>query len=221
MLHAVPAQASPLHQSPPREEAFRRTVEDALQLDGPEALALIMRQYAGDTRALAARIDGLAVEASDAAEEKRRYFTMLQQVQLAASTKIWETAKISADLATYREMFQTVRSLADKVNGEPLPWESVAAALSIEPMEPAYQAAALAFLPSDQFRGGQFLSHPQQDVTFVFTFIGWALIDHGPGALGIVEPMFLVEDRAMARSSIESERHVKLESFLPNLERAA
>lgn len=218
MLKSVPSPRPPVPGS--REEAFRRAVEDAIQLDGPEALARIMQLYVSDTRALTARIDGLAVEASDAAEEKRRHYTMLTQVQNAASQKIWETARLAAELATYREIVTLVREQADKAGGEPLAWESVAAALAIEPMEPAYCPATLAFIASDQFRGGQFVSLTG-DVTFVFTFIGWALIDHGPGAYGVVEPMFLVSDRALPRSVIEMERSVKLESYLPHLERLA
>jgi hypothetical protein len=191
-------------------------VEDALQLPGPEALARIMQIYSADTGSLIARIEGLVREASDSAGEKRRHWTMLTQVQVAASQKIWETAKMSADTATYREMFEQLRKLADRAGGEPLPWESVAAVLALEPLEPAYAPATLAFLASEQFRGGQFVS-PAGDITF----IGWALIDHGPGAYGIVEPMFLVEDRAMPRSVIEHERNVKLESYLPHLEQVA
>ncbi|MFE0812660.1 hypothetical protein ACFW34_35085 [Streptomyces sp. NPDC058848] len=220
MLHAVPAQPSPAPQAP-REAAFRRAVEGALQLDGADALTEIMRLYHADTHALQARADGLSVEASEMAEEKRRHWTMLTQLQAAASHKLWEGAKMSAEIATYREMFGTVRRLADRAAGEPIPWEDVAAALAIEPLEPAHAPVALTFVPDDKYRGGQFVAEPTRDVTFVFTFIGWSLIDHGPGAYGILEPMFLVEDRAMARSAIEAERHVRLESYLPHLERVA
>lgn len=219
MLSAVPTQ-SPAPRTMPREEAFRHVVEDALQLAGPEALARIMQQYTADTRALTAQAEGLAREASDAAQQKRRYFTMLTQVEVAASHKVREMAHASAELATYREIVGTVRSLVDRANGEPLLWESVAAALSIEPLEPNYVPTTLTFTPSDQFRGGQFTA-AAGDVTLVFTFVGWALIDHGPGALGIIEPMFLVEDRVYPRSVIEYERQVKFEAFLPQLERMA
>ncbi|MGW7281655.1 hypothetical protein ACWGIV_25830 [Streptomyces sp. NPDC054844] len=220
MLHAVPAQVAPSAPAQTREAAFIRIVEDALQLDGPDARSLIVRQYNGDTRALQARADGLTVEASELAEEKRRHWTMLMQLQMTASHKLWETAKMSAELSTYREMFGQVRRLADRANGEPIPWEDVAAALAIEPPEPAFLPTVLTFVPSDQYRGGQFIAEAQ-DVTFVFTFIGWALVDHGPRAYGMVEPMFLVEDRAMPKSVIEHERHVRLESYLPHLERVA
>jgi hypothetical protein len=219
MLSAVPAQSAP--PVPGREEAFRHVVEDALQLAGPEACARIMQQYSADVRALTKRAEDLGQEASEVAQQKRQFFTMLQQVQTAASTKIWESAKMTAEVATFREMFAQMRTLADKAQGEDIPWEAVAAVLSTEPMDPSYAPATLAFLPSEQFRGGQFVSHPVRDVTFVFTFIGWALIDHGPGAYGIVEPMFLVEDRALPRSVIEFERHVKLESYLPQPDMAS
>ena len=218
MLSAVPAQPAAPEQ--PREEAFRHVVEDALQLDGPEALARIMQQYSGDTRALKAQVDGLAQEASEAAQNNRQYFTMLTQVENAASHKIRETARLAAETASLRSVFGELRRLADKAGGEPIPWEAVTAALALEPMEPSYVPATLAFLPSEQFRGGQFAA-PAGDVTLVFTFIGWALIDHGPGAYGKVEPMFLVEDRALPRSVIEYERHVRFESYLPHLERMA
>jgi hypothetical protein len=212
MLRAVPSQ--PTYDAPiPREEAFRRALEEALTLTGPDALARIMQLYTADTRALQAHVDGLAAENSDQAAEKRRYFNMLTQVQMAASHKLWEGAKMGAELATYREITDGVRRAADKANGEPIAWESIAATLAMEPMECYHRPVTLAFLPSEQFRGAQFTSE-MRDVTFVFTFIGWALIDHGPGAYGVVEPMFLVEDRAMSRSVIESERHVTLETWL-------
>jgi hypothetical protein len=220
MLHAVPSQPVYTPPTAPREEAFRRAVEDALQGPGDEALSRIMQLYGADIHALTARIEGLTREASEMAEEKRRYFSMLTQVQMAASHKLWEGAKMGAELSTYREMVDSVRRLTDRAAGEPLSWEDVSAALSIEPMEPAYTPVSLAFLPSSQFRGGQFVA-VAGDVTFVFTFIGWSLIDHGPGAYGIVEPMFLVEDRALPRSVIENERHVRMESFLPHLEQVA
>lgn len=218
MLHAVPSQ--PAAPTAPRAEAFRRAVEDALQLPGPEALAQIMKLHSGEVDALISRVEGLSREAADSAEEQRRHFAMLTQVQAAAAHKIWEVARMAAEVATYREMFGRVRSLADRANGEPLVWEDVHTALSMEPMEPAYVPAALAFIASGQFRGGQFVSE-LGDVTFVFTFVGWALIDHGPGAYGIVEPMFLVSDRAMAKSTIEHERHVRFERYLPHMERVA
>lgn len=220
MLSAVPSQVPAVPAQAPREAQFQRIVEDALQLPGPEALNMICRQYLGDTRALQARCDGLAAEASEVGEDRRRHWTMLTQVQQAASQKILEGAKVYADLATYREMFGTVRRLADRAAGEPLPWQDVAAALAIEPLEPLFLPVVLAFVPSDQYRGGQFLAE-HGDVTFVFTFIGWALVDHGPGATGIVEPMFIVDDRALPKSVIEFERHVRMESYLPHLERAA
>lgn len=221
MLHAVPNQ--PAHESAAplsREEAFRRSVEDAVQLPGPDAVARIMQLYTGDTRALHAHIDGLQAEASEAASQKRQYYTMLTQLQMTASQKLWEGAKLAAELATYREIVDGVRRAADRSGGEPIAWEPVAAALATEPAEAAPRSVTLAFLPSEQFRGAVFVSD-HGDVTFVFTFIGWSLIDHGPGAYGIIEPMFLVEDRALCRSTIEWERHVKMENFLPQLAHAA
>lgn len=217
MLSAVPTQ-SPAPRTLPREEAFRHVVEDALQLPGPEALARIMQQYAGDTRALEAHANGLAQEASESAQQKRRYFAMLTQVETGVSHHVREVARLCAEVATYREMFAQVRSLADRCNGEPLPWDQVAAALTIEPLDPAYTPTTIAFMPAEQFRGGQF-DALAGDVTLVFTFIGWALVNHGPGAYGIVEPMFLVEDRALTRSVIEYERQVKFKGYLPHLER--
>lgn len=218
MLRSVPQQAT----TPriPREDAFRHAVEDALTMTGPEALARIMQLYAADTRALQHHIEGLQAEASDHATEKRRYYTMLTQVQMAASHKLWEAAKMGAELGTYREIVDNIRRQADKANGEPLAWESVAAALAVEPLEPVFSPVTLSFIPSEQFRGAQFTSE-LGDVTFVFTFIGWALVDHGPGAWGSVEPMFLVGDKAMPKSSVEVERHVKFETYLPAMERVA
>lgn len=215
MLHAVPAQRDPVA----RADAFRKSVEDAMGLDGPEALARIMQLYSADMYALNARVEGLSAEASEAAAEKRSYFTMLQQVQTAASQKLWEAAQMAAELSTYRDMFSSVRRLADRSGGDPIPWEGIAASLAIEPAEPCRPSAVLAFIASDQFRGGQFVAEPGGDVTIVLTFIGWALVDHGPGAYGIIEPMFLVDNRALAKSAIEYERHVRLECFLPHLER--
>lgn len=219
MLTAVPAQSQPVSSASHREEAFRRAVEDALtSLSGQEAVDQIVRLYVGDTRALTSRSEGSAREASVAARDSRRHWEMLLQVQTAASQGIWERAKLSAEVATFRSMFDTVRQMADRADGQSIDPADLSAALSIEPMPSVHPAVTVAFLPSNQFRGGQFLSTPEGDVTFVFTFVGWALIDHGPGALGCVEPMFLVEDRALSRSTIEHERRVRLERFLPSLE---
>lgn len=218
MLSAVPAQASPISVSH-REAAFRRSVQDAVtSLDGPDAVDQIVRLYVADTSALTSRAEGAAREASEAARDLRRHWEMLLQVQTAASHGIWERAKLSAELATFRTMYESIRQLADRADGQPVDAVALAAALAIEPMQSVHPAVMVAFVASDQFRGGQFLSHPEPDVTFVFTFIGWALVDHGPGALGCVEPVFLVEDRALSRSTIEHERHCRLERFLPNLE---
>lgn len=216
MLHAVPAQG-PAPES--QQSAFSRAVADALTLDGPEAHAQIVRLHNGEVAALKARVDGLTQEASAVADEHRRHFTMLTQLQATAAHKLWEVASMSAELATYREMFGRLRSLADRA-GDTLDTTDVRAVLATEPLDPVYSPTALAFVPGDQFRGGQFVALAG-DVTFVFTFVGWALIDHGPGAYGVVEPMFLVDDRAMAKSTIEHERHVKFERYLPHLERVA
>ena len=217
MLHAVPAQGS--GPESPRQSAFSRAVADALTLDGTEAHAQIVRLHQGEVDALQARVEGLSQEASAVADEHRRHFTMLTQLQATAAHKLWEVASMSAELATYREMFSRVRSLADRAD-DTMDATEVRAALAMEPLEPAYTPTALAFIASGQFRGGQFVAHTG-DVTFVFTFVGWSLIDHGPGAYGVVEPMFLVDDRVMAKSTIEHERHVRFERYLPHLERAA
>lgn len=218
MLSSVPAQTLPAPASH-REGAFRRAVTDALaSLTGPDALEQITRLYQADTSALSARAEGAAREASETAQASRRHFDMLLQVQTAASQGIWERAKLSAELATYRTMFETVRHIADRSDGEAVEAATLQAALSIEPMDSVHPAVTVAFVASSQFRGGQFISQPEADVTFVFTFIGWALVDHGPGALGIVEPMFIVQDRVLPRSVIEHEHRCKLEHFLPNLQ---
>ena len=223
MLHSVPAQSSAPHPGAhPRAAAFQRAVEAALPEPGPDALAAIMRQYLADTQAMESRIAGLTAEASAMASERRRQHVMMQQVQMAAATKVWEGARMGAELATYREMIGELLVLADKAaEGGTIERQALVDVLNMEPMEAVHTPLALAFLPDDKFRGGQFTSEPSRDVTFVFTFIGWALIDHGPGAYGIVEPMFLVDDKAMAKSSIEHERHVRLEQLLPAFQRAA
>lgn len=217
MLSAVPVQTSPPRSA--REEAFRRHVEGALaSLAGPDAVSTIMQAYSADLHALSARADGSLREASDAAQKLRMHHQMLLQVQTAASQGIWERAKISAELATYKGIVDHVRHMADRADGTGIAPENISAALSVEPIESVHPSVTVAFVASDQFRGGQFVSTPEGDVTFVFTFIGWALVDHGPGALGCVEPMFLVEDRALPRSVIEHERFCRLEHYLPNLE---
>jgi hypothetical protein len=201
-----------------RENAFHRAITDALsRLSGADAVTEIMRLYAADTQALMARADGAAHEASEAARASRRHYDMLLQVQNAASQGIWDRAKLSAELSAYKGLYDRLKHMADVSDGAPIPSEDLAAALTPEPVASVHPAVTVAFVASGQFRGGQFLS-PEGDVTFVFTFIGWALVDHGPGALGCVEPMFLVGDRALPRSVIEHERRCKLETFLPNLE---
>jgi hypothetical protein len=211
MLTAVPAQLAPQDH---REAAFERAAKDALaDLGGTEAVAHILRLYRADTAALHAHICGVEREASEAARSERRHWDMLMQIQAGVSQGIFERAGMGAEVATLREMFGAIREIVYRAGGGTLDSSAVAAVLALEPLEPVHQPVVTAFSPSEQYRGGQFRS-TDGTVTRVFTFIGWALVDHGLGALGSLEPMFLVSDRAMPKSAIEAELPVTMERLL-------
>lgn len=219
-LQAVPAQGdgqAPMRRGQ-RQAAFRSHTERSIaELSGDDALSAIMQAYTADMAAHEAHIEGLNRETTQSLAQCRMYWDMLQQVQTAASHGLHERATLSAELSTYRGLVELVRQHIERADGVPIMPETLAAALSAEPITPPVrQPVTTAFVASERFRGGQFVSQPVPDVTFVFTFIGWALVDHGPGAHGSLEPMFLVNDRAMPRSAIEGERHVRLECYLTN-----
>jgi hypothetical protein len=213
MLAAVPAQLTPLDA---RTAAFARAVRDAItELTVDEATALITRLHTADTAALHAHIAGAERSASEAAGNERRHWDMLMQVQHGVSQKTFQQAAQNAEIGTLREVFAGIGQLVHAARNGTVETGRVAALLALQPLEPVHTATVAAFVPSEQYRGGQFRS-TDDAVTYVFTFIGWALVDHGPGALGALEPMFLVSDRAMPRSAVEAERHVKMEALLPN-----
>lgn len=213
LLTAVPAQLTP---PDARTAAFARAVRDAItELTPDEAVALITKLHAADTDALHAHIAGAERAASEAAGNERRHWDMLMQVQHGVSQTTFQQAAQTAEIATLREIFAGIGKAVHNSRNGVLEAGKVAALLALEPLEPVHVPSVAAFVPSEQYRGGQFRSEDGDD-TFVFTFIGWALVDHGPGALGSLEPMFLVSDRAMPRSAVEGERDVTLEGLLPN-----
>lgn len=218
MLTAVPPQLAPAES---RDTAFERAVTEAITtLNGPDAAAHILRLYRADTAALTAHMNGAVREASAAASDARRHWDMLTQLQAIVSQGLYDRASMAAETSTLREIYAALRDLVHRASGGRLDSTAVAQILSVEPFEPVRVPTVLGFLPSDQYRGGEFRAI-EEDVTFVFTFIGWALVDHGPGAHGSLEQMFIVADRAMPRSAVEGERRLTLERMLTNAELAA
>lgn len=216
-LSAVPTHSpTPRPQPHPRETAFRRHVTECLeQCAGPDAVEQITRLYLADMRALLAQLDATAAEATASATSTRMYWEMLQQVQTAASHGLWERASLAAETSAYKDILATLLGALDRADSDTISTAALRAILSMEPAEAVRLPSALAFFPARDYRAGVFKSH-EGDVTLVWTFTGWALVDHGPGALGIIEPTFIVKDKVLTKSSVEADYRVKFEAYLTN-----
>lgn len=186
-----------------------------------DALGEIVQLHESYVQHLDNRLYVAESEASAAAAESRTRHTMLTQVHEAAAQSMWDTARAAAEASACREVIEHVRMIAQRAMDGSSPHATVGAgkimeAVSHEPVKPVHQAHITAFVPSSRFRAGQFSTVPG-DVTLVFTFIGHALVDHGPGTHGTLESVFLVDDQAMIQSRIEAERDVNLDCLLPSL----
>lgn len=218
-LSAVPNQAGPPPH--PREVAFRHLVEESLErLKGSEAVDQITRQYRGDVDALRAQVDTGAAEATQFASQSRMHYDMLTQVQIAASHGLWERAALSSELSGLKNVIGEIISILDRTNGDQADTVLLRKALSKAPEETVHRSTVLAVYPDRIFRGAVFKSLAG-DVTMTYPFCGWALVDHGPGAIGSIEPMFIVQDRALPRSSVETEFRLKFETYLQHAYRSA
>ncbi|WP_371591254.1 hypothetical protein [Streptomyces sp. NBC_00470] len=185
-------------------------------LDGPAATAEIVKLYRADTNALQAHVGTAVAEASQAAATSRMYYDMLQNVQVTASHGIWERASMAAELSTYKNMYEQLRFIVDRVDSGAVDVTTVRAVLATEPSAPVRMPVVTAVYPARDWRAGMFKA-PEGDVTFVFPFAGYALVDHGPGSLGSIEPMFIVRDRVLPKSMVQVEHHVLMEHLLPHV----
>lgn len=218
MLSAVPTQkpseVPPLPARPGRVDAFVHRVQDAIEnLSGTEAVDQITRLYEADVNALTAQANTCAHESTTAAASMRMQFDMLQQVHTVASQRLAQLAEATAEVAQYRDIVAAVRSLTERADGKPIDPTVIASKLATTPVGPIHIPTTTAFVSSGLFRGGRFVG--TDGVWMAFTFIGWALIDYGPGAQGQVEPVFLVNNRAMSKSLIEEQHRVTFDRYLP------
>lgn len=198
-----------------REDQFRRRVEDAIgSMGGDDAVAEIVRLYIADTGAMEARMQDAQTEASTASRDARSRYDMLQQCHGIASQGILRQAALTAEVSACRSALEQVQAMAQRADGIPVQPEQILAAVAVQPPRPVFIPTVFGFSASARFRAGHFVADAQ-DVHFHFTFLGYALVDHGPGAAGIIEPVFLVGDRSLPLSMVEGERRVKLREMLP------
>ena len=217
-LASVPTQVaskSTPHTVPsPKETAFRRLLVDSLEkLSGAEAVDQIMQLFRAEMVSASSRISTALEEATQSAASSRMHYDMLQQVQMSASHGVWERAAMASELATYKSIIDALIRVSDRCDGDTVDVTLLRQTLAMEPLKPVTMPTVLGFYPDRAYRAGQFTA-PEGDVTLIWPFTGWSLVDHGPGAPGIIEPVFIVKDRALPKSSIEIERHVKFERYL-------
>jgi len=224
MLHSV-STLTPRTAPADPANAFQDAVEHILNTNSAaDALSEIVRLHQDATRGLESRLYVAESEATAAAAESRTRHTMLMQLHETAAHLLWGQARATAETGAAREVIEHVRMIAQRALSGSSLHATVGAgkildALSHEPATPVHQPHITAFTPSDRFRAGQF-STAAGDITLVFTFIGYALVDHGPGTHGTLESVFLVDDQAMVQSRIEAERDVNLDGLLPSLHAA-
>lgn len=218
MLHSVPNQATRAADVT-GAHVFRERVEQALGsgMAGPELAKVITDYYAADTAALEARAYGAAREASESADAARTATQLAQQLHGTAAHKMWETARVCAQLSHYATIIERVRSLIERSDGHRVDVPLLMSAVTHEPPEPVYQPTVTAFTPDSQYRAGEFAS-PDGSETCTFPFVGWALVDHGPGAYGVTEPMFLVGDKVLPKSAVQADRNLRFTELLPRLD---
>lgn len=200
-----------------RDQFRRRATEAVSNLSGPEAVEEIVRLYTADTDALQAQLADTQTEATTAAQDARSRYDMLQQCHAAASRGLLTQAQQAAELSACRGVLDHLEHMVQRAQGGSVPVANLLGALSVKPAAPVYTATVTGFAASERYRSGLFVSHGG-DVRFTFPFLGYALVDHGPGAAGVIETVFLVDQRALSQSMIENERPVKLRRMLPSAE---
>lgn len=196
-----------------REEQFRRHAEHALaNLSGPDAVEAVVQLYRADTGALNARLEALVMESTNCARDARQQHAMLEQAHGHAARVGWTNATMAAEIAGLRHIVEQTRALISVADDEKIAVMDLAAVLATEPLAPVHLPSIIAFLPSERWRSGTFVTHDRA-VTLSYVFVGYGLVDYGPGRRGLIEPMFLVEDRVLPKSVVENERSVELEQL--------
>lgn len=196
-------------------DAFRAHAQHAVEsMSGPDAVEAIVQLYRSEAGAHDARVDAAGREASAAAGDARQQHAMLEQTHRVAAHGVWAHARISAELSGCRTALERLRRLAEQSDTGTVGVPEMLAELSMEPDAPVYQPTILAFHPDARFRAGVFASHDRSE-TLTLTFIGYALVDYGPGAQGCIESVFLVGDRALPRGVVQAEKALQFERLLP------
>lgn len=195
-------------------EQFRRRAAEVLQRGGPEAVDQLVSAYLADVGALRATLEAAQVEASTAAADARSRYDMLQQAHASASQTLLHVAQQAAEVSACRGALERVRRATEAAVDGVVASVDVLAALTVEPGRPVYTPTMTAFTPDSRFRAGYFEAEGG-GVFFTFPFAGFGLVDHGPGAAGILETVFLVGPRLLPQSTVEAERLARLKRMLP------
>lgn len=202
----------------PRTQQFRNHAAQAISTQsGSDAVEAVTHLYVQDISALESRLAGAETEASGMAHEARRIHAMMEQMHQTAARGLWTGARQAAEVSGLRECVEHARRVCNMTEDGTTRAVDVLAALSAEPPQPVHPPTILAVVTDQRFRGGSFTSSDRETM-IIYPFIGYALVDYGPGAQSLMEPLFLVEDRALPKAVIEGELSMTLESLLPTYE---
>lgn len=198
-------------------EQFRRRVVKALEeQNGAAAAEDIVKLHMATVSSLETRRAQSEQEASTSAAEARTRYTMMQQAHASVSNALLHIATQSAEVSTLRSMLEHVRHMAERADNGMIPQENVLGSLTTLPVSPVHVPSVTAFTPSQDFRSGFFQSSDGA-VQITLPFLGYSLVDYGPGAAGIIEATFLSEIRGLPHSMIERETGMRLQRMLPSL----
>lgn len=209
-LTAVPAASSQLRQG---EEQFRRHVQKTLEAQsGTDATEDIVKMHMSMVGSLFARADASAAEATTMAADARSRYDMLQQAHNNASRQLAYVAEQAAEISALRGLVDHIRHMAERADNGMVPQANILGALVVTPPIPARPATVTAFVTDHHWRSGLFES---PDATVTLPFVGYSLVDYGPGAAGIIETTFLMNTRTLPHSAIQTETGMTLTKMLP------
>lgn len=190
---------------------FRGEVECAIgQHDAATAVQMITQAYASDLATMDAQLGAAVREAAEAARRTRECLDLRTFAHQRASHEIWTGVRMQVHLKAAQKMLDKARSLAARArqqDGGRVGAADLEALLHEETPAPEWPAVIVAQVADDRISCGVFASEGGDTSRL---FVGWALIADGPATGTGLEPLFLMHDRVLPKTTVEAEYGLKL-----------
>lgn len=194
---------------------FRQYITDVLRReDMPEAVEKITAAYVRQVSEAEVRLRRLGQEAACLSDDARQRHHLLMHAVQVAAREAELNAEMAGALRHYQRVVTRIQVMTARCEGGVLRAEDVRAVLDEDVPPLPVRSVVLGFAPDGRFRSGRFVSADRR-IAMYYPFVGYSMVLKAPGADSVIEPTFLVQDRALPASAIESEKALRLEALFP------